>query len=190
MENTINEPLPILDPLPLSNETQQQSAKENHNLDKDMSHIKGWGIDANPKNDPTYPMRQRSEDSGSSVWERPALQTGGVEVLRSIERPYITATFGTASPPMGLSGIIRRLAFKLSEGSVGHWLSLLLADRVNVAEGLVSDIAKGQVPNVFAEKGIKAQWKHNPDAVIDKVVIGAAVIGAFMLIKHARKNRH
>ena len=35
MENTTNEPLPVLDPVQLSNEPQQTSTKENHNLDKD-----------------------------------------------------------------------------------------------------------------------------------------------------------
>jgi hypothetical protein len=35
---------------------------ENHNVINtpiDPKQIKGWGIDADPKNDPTYPMRAR-----------------------------------------------------------------------------------------------------------------------------------
>ena len=28
----------------------------------DHSHIKGWGIDADPKNDPTYPMKNRTDE--------------------------------------------------------------------------------------------------------------------------------
>ena len=39
---------------------------------KDVSQIKGWGVDADPKNDPTYPMKLRNdgEHAGYS-WERP-----------------------------------------------------------------------------------------------------------------------
>jgi hypothetical protein len=107
-----------------------------NNTGKDFSHIKGWGIDADPKNDPTYPMkphRTDAEQTGYS-WERPTLQSETVEVLQSNERPNLTAVFGTSTPPSGLSGMIRRYAFKYSEGSWGHWIPLLLADRVNVGE--------------------------------------------------------
>lgn len=156
----------------------------------DMSHIKGWGIDANPKNDPTYPMRQRTDDSKSNRWQRPPLQPETVEVLKSIERPTLTSVYGTSSPPKGLSGMIRRLAFKFSEGSIGHWLYLLLADRVNMVEGVVSDVAKGQVPNFFVESGMKAQWKHKPEVVVEKVLIGIAVVGIFMLLKPKKSKKH
>ena len=54
----------------------------------DSAGIKGWGVDADPKNDPTYPMKRRTdgEHAGYS-WERPARQTVDVEVLHSNERP-------------------------------------------------------------------------------------------------------
>src|SRR4028118_970488 len=117
------------------------------NTGKDFSHIKGWGIDADPENDPTYPMkphRTDAEQTGYS-WERPTLQPETVEVLQSNERPNLTAVFGTSTPPSGLSGMIRRYAFKYSEGSWGHWIPLLLADRVNVVEGVIDDIRHGHV---------------------------------------------
>src|SRR5919202_1269440 len=59
---------------------------------KDYSHIKGWGIDADRKNDPTYPMKHRNdgEHAGYS-WERPTQQQISVEVLHSNERPDLTA---------------------------------------------------------------------------------------------------
>src|SRR5688500_321461 len=102
------------------------------------SHIKGWGIDADPDNDPTYPIKHRTnaEHNGYS-WERPTLQPVDQEVLHSIERPNITSVFGTSLPPKGLSGWIRRWAFRYSESSYAHWLPLQLADRVNVIEGII-----------------------------------------------------
>jgi hypothetical protein len=145
------------------------------NLASNYSHINGWGIDADPKNDPTYPMKHRTDEEQKGYsWERPPQQPVNIEVLRSIERPNVSATFGTSTPPKGLSGMIRRYAFKYSESSYGHWLPLLLADRVNVVEGIVEDLQQGHFPNIFAEKGGKAVWKHNRKEILTKVAVGAA----------------
>lgn len=145
---------------------------------RDMSHIKGWGVDANPDNDPTYPMKKHTDDEHDGYkWERPPQQPINTEVLHSNERPNVTAVYGTSAPPSGLSGMIRRLAFKYGEGSYGHWLPLLLADRVNSVEGIVDDISHGHIPNFIAEKGMKAEWKHNQKAVIKKVIVVTALAG-------------
>ncbi|GGG03641.1 hypothetical protein [Pontibacter amylolyticus] len=156
---------------------------------KDYSHIKGWGIDADPKNDPTYPMKHRTdaEQEGYS-WDRPTLQDVNIEVLHSIERPNVTAVFGTSTPPSGLSGMIRRYAFKHSENSYLHWLPLLMADRVNVVEGVIDDFAKGTVPNIFAEKGWKADWEHNRSGLIQKVGIMALVATAAVVLLTRKKD--
>jgi hypothetical protein len=162
-----------------------------NNTGKDFSHIKGWGIDADPKNDPTYPMkphRTDAEQTGYS-WERPTLQPETVEVLQSNERPNLTAVFGTSTPPSGLSGMIRRYAFKYSEGSWGHWIPLLLADRVNVVEGVIDDIRHGHVPNIFAEKGWKAEWKHNPKGLVTKVATTVLVATALVALVTRRNKR-
>jgi hypothetical protein len=42
------------------------------NLAKDYSHIKGWGVDADPKNDPTYPMKHRTNDETQRLYLGPA----------------------------------------------------------------------------------------------------------------------
>lgn len=143
---------------------------------KDMSHIKGWGVDADPRNDPTYPIKQRTDEEQQGYsWERPEQQPIDIEVLHSNERPNITAVFGTSVPPSGLSGMLRRCAFKYSEGSYGHWLPLLLADRVNVVEGIADDLLHGHMPNMCAESGMGAQWKYNRKGVIKKAAIGALI---------------
>src|SRR5690606_27430082 len=137
---------------------------------------KGWGVDADPRNDPTYPIKNRTDEEQQGYsWERPAQQTVREEILHSNERPNVTAVFGTSVPPSGLSGMIRRFAFKHSEGRFRHWLALLLADRVNAVEGIVDDISHGHLPNICAEKGMKAEWEHNPKSVVIKVVVGAAI---------------
>src|SRR5215210_4538715 len=146
---------------------------------RDFSEIKGRGVDADPKNDPTYPMKNRNdgEHAGYS-WERPPQQPITVEVLHSNERPDVTAVFGTSTPPSGLSGVLRRLAFGYSESSYGHWLPLVLADRVGVVEGALGDLKRGQVPNVFAERGWKAEWKHNRTSLVRRILVGVALVSA------------
>jgi hypothetical protein len=146
---------------------------------KDPSQIKGWGEDADPKNDPTYPMKNRNdgEQEGYS-WERPQQQPITVEVLHSNERPDVTSVFGTSTPPSGLSGVLRRIAFGYSESSYGHWLPLVLADRVGVVEGVLSDLKNGQIPNVFAERGWKAEWEHNRTSLVRRILVRAVLVSA------------
>jgi hypothetical protein len=132
--------------------------------------IEAWGMDADPENEPTYPMKHYTgDDHQRSHYQRPTLQPVDVEILRSNERPNITAVFGTSTPPSGLSGMLRRYAFRYSEGSSAHWMTLILADRVNVVEGIIDDLRQGIVPNIFVEKGWKAEWKYNRKGLIQKV---------------------
>src|SRR5215212_7585848 len=146
---------------------------------RDFSEIKGRGVDADPKNDPTYPMKNRNdgEHAGYS-WERPQQQPITVEILHSNVRPDLTSMFGTSTPPSGLSGVLRRLAFGYSESSYGHWLPLVLADRVSVVEGVLGDLEHGHVPNVFAERGWKAEWKHNRTTLVRRILVGVALVSA------------
>lgn len=143
---------------------------------EDMSHIEGWGIDADPDNDPTYPLQQRDNAAHETDWDRPVQQPLDYEVLHSIERPGFSAVYGTSVQPSGLSGMVRRVAFQYGEGSFGHWLPLILADRINSFEGILDDLRHGHIPNIFAEKGIAAEWQFNRPAVIKKAVITAAVV--------------
>jgi hypothetical protein len=157
---------------------------------QDFSHIIGWGIDADPKNDPTYPMKHRTNDEQRGYsWERPPQQPVDVEVLHSNERPNVSAVFGTSSPPRGLSGMIRRFAFRYSESSYGHWLPLLLADRVNAVECVLDDLAHGHVPNIFAEKGYPAAWKHNREGVLLSVATTVAITAAVATLLYPKKRR-
>ena len=155
---------------------------------KDPSQIKGWGVDADPNNDPTYPMKHRNngERAGYS-WERPLQQPITVEVLHSNERPDVTSVFGTSTPPLALSGVLRRIAFRYSESSYGHWLPLMLADRVSVVEGVLSDLKHGHVPNVFAERGWKAEWRHNRIGLVRRILVRVVLISAAVAYLSSRR---
>lgn len=109
-------------------------------MSTDHSNIPGWGADLDRARRPAVPMEHTPPPRLHGVpLERPAQQPETVEILHSIERPNLTPVFGTSAPPSGLSGIIRRRAFRRSESDLRHWMLLLMADRVNVVEGLLQD---------------------------------------------------
>lgn len=105
----------------------------------DRSQINGWGADLDRSKRPAVPMEHMPPRLDNVHWDVPEAQARTVEVLHSIERPGITPVFGTACPPKGLSGKLRRAAFRHSEGRLRHWMMLLLADRVDVVESLFDD---------------------------------------------------
>ena len=107
-----------------------------------LNDMQGWGADLDTANRPAHPKERTPPRLEGIHWDEPAQQVSGVEVLVSNERPGITPVFGTSVPPSGLSGVLRRRAFKRSENDLRHWLTLLLADRVNVVEGLLGDVRK------------------------------------------------
>lgn len=163
-----------------------------HRAAANYSHIKGWGIDADIKNDPTYPIKKRTDEEQLGYsWDRPEEQPLSVELLVSNERKNLPAVFGTTLPPSGLSGALRRFAFKFSESDYAHWLPLMLADRIGVAEGIIDDLAKGHIPNIFQEKGWGAELKYNRKQFILKAAATVAVTAAItaILLSKRKKNK-
>jgi hypothetical protein len=153
-----------------------------------LSHIQGWGADLDRKNRPAVPMERTPPRFIHNPYEGRKIpqQAETVEVLVSTERPGITPIFGTKQPPKGLSGMIRRAAFRWAENDLRHWLLLLAADRVNVVEGIGEDLAQGKVPNVLAEMGIKAEWQHNKAGLMKKAVVAGAVLGTAVYLMRRR----
>jgi hypothetical protein len=151
--------------------------------------IPGWGIDADPENDPTYPMKHwNGADHERLHYEKPPQQPVNIEVFHSIERPTITRVFGTSVPPSGLSGAIRRQAYKYSEAQAAHWMMLILADRVDVVQGIISDMRRGIFPNFIAEAGWRAEWKYNRKKLIRRVAVKVLTVAA-IIVWMSRKRK-
>lgn len=148
----------------------------------DRSAVTGWGADLDHAQRPAYPMERTPPRLTNVHWDQPSAQPVTVEVLVSTERPGITPIFGTTVPPRGLSGVVRRLAFKASENDVRRWMLLLLADRIDVVEGVLQDLVKGHLPNVPAEMGLPAEWRYNRRALLGKLLVLAALATAAALI--------
>lgn len=126
-----------------------------------FAHIPGWGSDLPRGNRPAVPM-ERTPPRLDVPWDDPPpRQPRIVEVLKSVERPEHSRTFGTRLPPKGLSGMIRRAAFRRSESDIRHWLMLVAADRVNVVEGLAQDVRRSPAKTrlaVGAGVALVAAW--------------------------------
>ena len=169
--------------------TNGQNGKD---IASDYQHIPGWGMDADAENDPTYPMKHNTgADHQRLNYERAPQQRVDVEILQSVERPAITRVFGTSTPPSGLSGLIRRFAYKkYSENIPAHWMTLILADKINVVEGLIDDFKKGTVPNLWVEKGWRSEWRTNREGVIKNVAVATlAATAVFLIMSQRRKKR-
>jgi hypothetical protein len=170
--------------------TDARTAIAARNTPIDPSAVTGWGVDADPANDPTYPYRDRAADEGlTSDWRRPPLQGTDVEILQSIEHIRRPAVFGTSTPPRGLSGVIRRGAFRYSESHWFHWLMLMGADRINVVEGVLEDLARGKIPNVPGEMGIRSELRYNKSGFARKVAVTALLAGGTYALLRARRAR-
>ena len=159
------------------------------NTDSRVQDIPGWGMDADPENDPTYPMKHwNGADHQRLNYEKAPQQPIDREIFHSIERPGVTRVFGTSTPPAGLSGAVRRYAYKYSEATATHWMTLILADRIDVIQGKINDFKHGVLPNPWVERGWGAEWKHNRTAFIGRMATTALLVTAgIMLLK--RKNR-
>lgn len=125
--------------------------------------IPGWGADLDPANRPAVPKERRPPRLGGVHWDDPPMQQSKVEVLRSTEHFRMPPVFGTTLPPRGVSGWIRRRAFRHSENDLRHWLMLLFADRVDVVEGVVSD------------------GRRDPKVRSAVTIVGATLIAAWLL---------
>jgi hypothetical protein len=155
---------------------------------QDNAHIRGWGADVDPANRPGYPMERTPPRLRNVHWDAPEVQEPHVKIYHSTERPGITPVFGTSVPPSGMSGMMRDLAFKYSENDIRHWAILLGADRVNVIEGLLSDLAHGHVPNLWKEMGLAAEWRYNRAGFVKKAVMISAVAGLAVCLMRRRKE--
>jgi hypothetical protein len=93
--------------------------------------VPGWGVDLDPADRPSVPQEREADPALGEI----ACQPGGEGRERSIEHLAMTPVFGTRQPTRGVSGVIRRYAYRsFGEGRAAHWLLLMAADRIDVLE--------------------------------------------------------
>jgi len=125
--------------------------------------IPGWGADLDPADRPSFPREQLDPGASGAHWDFPDRQPELVPRERSIEHGMLPPVFGTAQPLRGLSGRIRRHAYaRYSEARAAHWLLLIAADRVDMAESRVEAIRAGHPDNPITETGVLGELKRHP----------------------------
>jgi hypothetical protein len=123
--------------------------------------IPHWGVDLDRNRRPAVPKEHFIAEATGAHWDFPERQHERYPRERSPEHKFLTPVFGTACPPRGMSGLIRRYAYTLSEGRAWHWLLLLGADRVNLVESRIQALLKGHPDNPITEAGLRTELTHH-----------------------------
>jgi hypothetical protein len=130
--------------------------------DKLRARIPGWGADIDPKNRPSVPKLRFDPDFAGAHWEFPERQPEKWPRERSVEHKFLTPVFGTSCPPRGVSGAIRKFAYKkYSEGRAAHWLLLMAADRVDAGENHLRSFLTPRPDNPITETGVLSELSHH-----------------------------
>lgn len=120
--------------------------------------IPGWGVDLDPHDRPSVPRLQFDPKRTGAHWDFPERQPEKWPRERSIEHKFLTPVFGTSCPPHGLSGAIRKYAYKrYSEARAAHWLLLVAADRVDSVESNLRSYLSLRPDNPITETGVLSE---------------------------------
>ena len=130
--------------------------------DELRARIPGWGVDLDPRDRPAVPMERFDPGLSGAHWDFPERQPERWPRERSVEHKFLTPVFGTSCPPKGVSGLMRKYAYKnYSEARAAHWLILLAADRVDsLASSLQSSLTL-RPDNPVTETGVLSEFSHH-----------------------------
>ena len=124
--------------------------------------IPGWGLDTDEIHRHTADEREDFGDTGAH-WSFPDRQPDDSDRERSIEHKMLTPVYGTAQPLHGLSGVIRRFAYRnFSETRNTRWLILLLGDRVDAAGAHFQSSLTARPDNPITQTAILSEPRYRP----------------------------
>ena len=133
--------------------------------DQLRARIPGWGADLDPRDRPSVPREVFDPAASGAHWVVPEQQAETWPRERSIEHARLTPVFGTAQPLRGLSGVLRKHAYRrYSEGRAAHWLILIAADRVDAIEHHLASFATLHPDNPITETGVLGELRAHPVA--------------------------
>lgn len=172
--------------------------------DQLRARIPGWGADLDPKDRPSVPKLRWQEDRSGAHWDFPERQPEKWPRERSIEHQFLTPVFGTACPPKGISGALRRYLYRTySEGRAAHWLLLLAADRIDAWENHLRSFLTARPDNPVTETGVTSEFsrhgissrygKKRADAghhLLDPIIVAGPWVLAGGLVLSALRRRH
>ena len=162
--------------------------------------IPGWGVDLHPKDRPSVPRERFDPDLSGAHWDFPERQPEKWPRERSNEHKFLTPVFGTSCPPKGVSGTMRKYAYRrFSEARAAHWLILVAADRVDAFGSHLRSFATSRPDEPVTQTGVRAEFtrgglasrRGRVDArhhVLDPVIVaGPWIAGTWAVVTATRK---
>ena len=130
--------------------------------DQLRARIPGWGVDLDPRDRPSVPRERFDPNLSGAHWDFPERQPEKWPRERSNEHKFLTPVFGTSCPPKGVSGMMRKFAYRrFSEARVAHWLILVAADRVDAFGSHVRSFATLRPDNPLTQTGVRSEFTHH-----------------------------
>lgn len=131
-------------------------------IDELRARIPGWGADLDPHDRPSVPRLQFDPNLTGAHWEFPERQPEKWPRERSIEHEFLPPVFGTSCPPHGVSGAVRKFAYRrYSEGRAAHWLLLIAADRIDSTGSTLRSFVTARPDNPVTETGVLSEFSHH-----------------------------
>lgn len=138
------------------------------------------GIDQAFERRPGVPMEAEPRIDTGAHWRMPERMPERRLRPRRKGLKRLTPVYGTAQPPRGVSGIMRRIAYRIPEHRARHWLVLLAADRVDVVEGRLGDALAAPIRRTPLA-ALSGPIERNPMGVLGLAALG--VVGATVLTR-------
>lgn len=169
------------------------------------SRIPGWGADLDPADRPSVPRLQPATTETGAHWRLPEEQPELWPRERSIEHERLPPVFGTSCPPRGVSGAMRKYAYRrYSEARAAHWLVLLAAERVDAVGSHLRSLASLRPDNPITETGVLVEGGHHPVSSrlgrgradlthrpLDPLIVaGPSLLGGVVAYRVLRPQRH
>lgn len=173
--------------------------------DELRARIPGWGADLDPADRPSFPQERSDLPATGAHWDFPERQRMDSRRERSIEHKFLTPVYGTAQPLHGVSGAIRRYAYRrFSEARAAHWLLLVLGDRVEAVGAHARSLLSARPDNPVTQTGVLSEPRHRPISSrygrgrIDQshtwmdpiIVAGPWVLAIVIAVRVAQRARH
>lgn len=132
-------------------------------------HLIGHDSDTGAR--PGVPMHARRSPATGAPESEPVDQPGHEPRIQRapLERP--TPVFGTAQPLRGLSGVMRKAAYVIPEHRARHWMLLMAADRIDVAEARLGEVLAEPLEKVLGDP-VARRVRSNPAPYLVGAVVG------------------
>jgi hypothetical protein len=115
-----------------------------------------WGIDLDPARRPGVPMMRTPQPFPNTRFP-PERQAGDpASPMHGRPNKTMPAVFGTVVPLRGLSGVIRRFAYRYPDHYPSHWLLMMFGDRVDSMTYRAKKVLPVALPIVIAVLAVRA----------------------------------